>query len=156
MQYGKADYYNPIYLGNLVQMRTTTVSYKNKKMVKRDPEDMVTVYNTHEAIVSQELWDKCREMEASVSQGKKNEKRDYTPAFLVLYSVVTAAPRCTPVGITRGIQEKVRESITVKTSSAEVMPSLENVLFQSLHQDGHFEQDRFGGHSLQDDSCTDG
>ena len=63
---------NPTYLGHLVQMRTTTLSYKNKKTVKRDPEDMVWVHNTHEAIVSQELWDKCREMEASVSQGKKN------------------------------------------------------------------------------------
>ena len=63
---------NPIYLGHLVQMRTTNISYKNKKTVKRDPEDMVTVYNTHEAIATQELWDKCREMEASVSQGKKN------------------------------------------------------------------------------------
>ncbi len=58
---------NPIYLGHLVQMRTTNVSYKNKKLVKREPEDMVWVYNTHEAIVTQELWDKCREMEASVS-----------------------------------------------------------------------------------------
>lgn len=62
---------NPTYLGNLVQLRTTTVSYKCKKTVKRDPEDMVTVYNTHEAIVTQELWDKCREMEASVSQGTR-------------------------------------------------------------------------------------
>ena len=35
--------------------------------------DMVWVYNTHEAIVTQELWDRCREMEASVSQGKKNK-----------------------------------------------------------------------------------
>lgn len=65
---------NPIYLGHLVQMRTTTVSYKNKKTVKRDPEDMVTVYNTHESIVTQELWDKCREMEASVSQGRKTKR----------------------------------------------------------------------------------
>lgn len=65
---------NPIYLGHLVQMRITTVSYKNKKTVKRDSEDMVTVYNTHEAIVTQELWDKCREMEASVSQGKKTKR----------------------------------------------------------------------------------
>lgn len=63
---------NPTYLGHLVQMRTTTLSYKNKKSVKREPEDMVWVYNTHEPIVSQELWNKCREMEASVSQGKKN------------------------------------------------------------------------------------
>ncbi len=70
---------NPIYLGHLVQMRTTTVSYKNKKTVKRDPEDMVTVYNTHEAIVTQELWDKCREMEASVSQGKKTKRGTTLP-----------------------------------------------------------------------------
>lgn len=62
---------NPTYLGHLVQMRTTNLSYKNKIVVKRDPDEMVTVENTHEAIVSQELWDKCREMEATVSQGKK-------------------------------------------------------------------------------------
>jgi hypothetical protein len=41
---------NPIYLGNLVQLKTYTLSYKNKKQVKNEPEDMVTVYNTHEAI----------------------------------------------------------------------------------------------------------
>ncbi len=76
---------NPIYLGHLVQMRTTTVSYKNKKTVKRDPEDMVWVYNTHEAIVSQELWDKCREMEASVSQGKKNKTGQVLPLSGLCY-----------------------------------------------------------------------
>ena len=31
---------------------------------------MIVVKNTHEAIVSQELWDRVREMEQSVSQGK--------------------------------------------------------------------------------------
>lgn len=36
---------NSTYLGHLVQMRTTTVSYKNKKIIKRDPEDMIIVYN---------------------------------------------------------------------------------------------------------------
>ena len=46
---------NPIYLGNLVQLKTYTLSYKNRKQVKNDPEDMVTIYNTHEAIVTQEL-----------------------------------------------------------------------------------------------------
>lgn len=76
---------NPIYLGHLVQMRTTNISYKNKKTVKRDPEDMVWVYNTHEAIVSQELWDKCREMEASVSQGKKNRTGFVNPLSGLVY-----------------------------------------------------------------------
>lgn len=36
---------NPTYLGHLVQMRTTTVSYKNKKIIRRNPEDMIIVYN---------------------------------------------------------------------------------------------------------------
>ncbi len=76
---------NPIYLGHLVQMRTTNISYKNKKVVKRDPEDMVWVYNTHEAIVSQELWDKCREMEASVSQEKKNRTGFVNPLSGLVY-----------------------------------------------------------------------
>ncbi len=76
---------NPTYLGHLVQLRTTTVSYKNKKTVKRDPEDMVWVYNTHEAIVSQELWDKCREMEASVSQGKKTKTGQVVPLSGLCY-----------------------------------------------------------------------
>ena len=78
---------NPIYLGHLVQMRTTNISYKNKTTVKREPEDMVWVYNTHEAIVSQELWDKCREMEASVSQGKKNRDGVVQPLSGLCYCV---------------------------------------------------------------------
>lgn len=69
---------NLTYLGHLVQMRTTTVSYKNHKIIKNDPENMIVVKNTHEAIVSQELWDKVREIENSVSQGKK-QKSGITP-----------------------------------------------------------------------------
>ena len=64
---------NPTYLGHLVQMRTTTVSYKNHKHIKKDPSEWIIVENTHEPLVSQEIWDKCREVEASVSQGKKTK-----------------------------------------------------------------------------------
>lgn len=64
---------NPTYLGHLAQMRTTTVSYKNHKTVKKDPSEWIIIENTHEPIVSQEIWDKCREIESSVSQGKKTK-----------------------------------------------------------------------------------
>lgn len=64
---------NPTYRGHLVQMRTTTVSYKNHKNIRKDPSEWIIVENTHEPLVSQEMWDKCREMEASVSQGKKTK-----------------------------------------------------------------------------------
>ena len=65
--------HNPTYLGHLVQLRSTTVSYKNHKRINKSEEDMVIIKNTHEPLVSQELWDKVREMEASVSQGKKTK-----------------------------------------------------------------------------------
>ena len=64
--------HNYTYLGHLVQLRTRTVSYKNYKIIKNDEEDMIVVKNTHESIVSQELWDRVYEMEQSVSQGKRN------------------------------------------------------------------------------------
>ena len=76
---------NPIYLGHLVQQKTKKISYKNKTIVKNDPEDMVWVYGTHEPIVTQELWDKCREMEASVSQGKKNKTGYVNPLSGLVY-----------------------------------------------------------------------
>ena len=78
---------NPTYLGHLVQLRTTTVSYKNHKVIKRPEEDMVIVRNTHEPLVSQEIWDKCREMEASVSQGKKTKKGETMPLSGLMYCI---------------------------------------------------------------------
>ncbi len=64
---------NMVYLGHLPQLRTTSVSYKNHKKYRKDPSEWVIVYNTHEPIISQELWDKVRDREKSVAQGKKTK-----------------------------------------------------------------------------------
>ena len=68
---------NPTYLGHMVQQRDSTVSYKNHKRYVKDESEWITVYNTHEPIITQELWDKVREVEKSVAQGRKT-KRGYT------------------------------------------------------------------------------
>ena len=65
---------NQIYIGNLAQMRTTTVSYKNHKVIRKDESDWVIIEHNHEPIISQELWDKVREVDASVSTGKKTKE----------------------------------------------------------------------------------
>ena len=70
---------NPIYLGHLYLMKTTTVSYKNHKVINKSEEDMVIIKNSHEPLITQEIWDKCREVEASVSQGKKTKKGETMP-----------------------------------------------------------------------------
>lgn len=61
---------NPIYTGAVVNQKYTTVSYKNHKKYIRDKEDWVVVPNAIEPIISQELWDKVQEVNASCSHGK--------------------------------------------------------------------------------------
>jgi len=61
---------NRIYLGQLAQLRRTTVSHKNHKVVYKDESDWVIVENNHEPIITQELWDRVREVENPVSNGK--------------------------------------------------------------------------------------
>ena len=68
---------NPAYIGNLAQLRTTTVSYKNHKWQRRPKEDWIVIENAHEPIISKELWNKVKEVEASVSNGKPT-KRGFT------------------------------------------------------------------------------
>ena len=66
---------NPIYIGNLAQMKETTVSYKNHKIIRNDQSEWVIVENKHEPIISRELWDKVQEVNASVSRGRCTTER---------------------------------------------------------------------------------
>lgn len=43
---------NPIYIGTLVQGKTTSVSYRDKRRFQRDPSEMAVFENAHDAIVS--------------------------------------------------------------------------------------------------------
>lgn len=48
---------NRTYLGHTVGLRSTSLSYKNKKLIRRPEDEQITVENTHPALVTQELWD---------------------------------------------------------------------------------------------------
>ena len=62
---------NTVYIGHMPQLMSTSVSYKNHKRFKKDQSEWVVVHNTHPPIISQELWDRVREREKSVAQGRK-------------------------------------------------------------------------------------
>lgn len=47
---------NKVYLGHTVGLRSTSLSYKNKKLIRRPESEQVIVENTHPALVTQELW----------------------------------------------------------------------------------------------------
>lgn len=71
----KAILENPIYKGDLVQQRVTTVSYKNHKRIYRDESEFLVIPNTHEAIIERNVWDRVQALKKSVSRGRQ-QKRD--------------------------------------------------------------------------------
>ena len=48
---------NEVYLGHTVNLRYTTLSYKNKKRVERPENEQVRIENTHDAIIDKATWD---------------------------------------------------------------------------------------------------
>ena len=76
---------NPIYIGTLALMKTTTVSYKNHKRIRKDSSEWLMRENNHEPIISQELWDKVRERDRSVSRGRVTTERITSPLSGLCY-----------------------------------------------------------------------
>ena len=49
------------------------MSYKNHKRYRKDESEWQIVYNNHEPIISQELWDRVQERKKSVATGRKTK-----------------------------------------------------------------------------------
>ena len=56
---------NETYIGNSVHGIQTNISYKNKKKIRKPPEEWLRIENTHEAIVSKEVFERVQEQIAS-------------------------------------------------------------------------------------------
>ena len=53
----KAIIRNEVYIGNMVQGKTGTMSYKSRKLINKPEDEWIRVEGTHEAIVTREMWD---------------------------------------------------------------------------------------------------
>lgn len=53
---------NEVYIGNLVQGKKGTANYKDKKVKLRPENKRIMVENTHEPIVSTDVWKKVQKM----------------------------------------------------------------------------------------------
>ena len=63
---------NEIYIGNSIHNKQHSISYKNKKMIRNPKEEWVRVENTHEAIISPELFRQVQEQIASRHRSTKD------------------------------------------------------------------------------------
>ena len=72
-----------VYLGHLVQSKTSSISYKNKKKYQNPKEKWIRVENTHDAIVNNELWVKAQERK--VQKIRCNKTGVYNPLVNKLF-----------------------------------------------------------------------
>lgn len=95
------------YIGNTIHNKQTNISYKNKKRVRKPVEEWVRVENTHEAIVSKEVFEQVQEQIASRRRTMKNGTRQIFAGLVkcadcgwsMAYSLKTQSK--TPYGIYR-------------------------------------------------------
>ena len=79
---------NQQYIGNMVQGRNEIISYKVKKMIRKDEVDWYVVEDTHEAIVDKTLFDRAQEKRQLNTRNPKGEKKLY------LFSGFLRCPDC--------------------------------------------------------------
>ena len=65
---------NQIYIGNTVQGRQEKVSYKSSKQRQKPSSEWDIVENTHEAIISREVWDKAQKLRKEKLKSGKTGK----------------------------------------------------------------------------------
>ena len=78
---------NRVYTGCTVNLKTTTVSYKVHKMIRKPEEDWVIIPNTQEAIVDENTWLRVQEL-------RRNKRRVTATGRTSLFSGLVFCPDC--------------------------------------------------------------
>lgn len=79
-----------VYIGHMVQGKTGTQSYKSRKLIKKPEDEWIRVKNTHEPLISQEVWDTC------VSLDQKKVRK--SPTSDGIKSIFTGLVYCADCG----------------------------------------------------------
>ena len=81
-----------IYLGHTISLRYTTPSYKNKKKIERPESEWLRFENTHEPLITPEIWELVREVR---KHKRRPAKKIETPnLFSGLVTVLTVESPC--------------------------------------------------------------
>lgn len=63
------------YTGTMVQSKFASISYKSKKKRKLPPEEWIKIPNSHEAIISKELWETTQRLQKQRTRSVNNTKK---------------------------------------------------------------------------------
>lgn len=65
-----------VYLGHTINLRYTTLSYKNKKRIERPESEHLRFENTHEPLITKEIWDIVQDIREHKRRRTNMEEQD--------------------------------------------------------------------------------
>ena len=96
---------NEVYIGNTLQGKSITLNYKNKKQIGKDKEEWVRVENTHEAIISKEVFAIANTMlKRDLNNSRGKDKID-------IFTGMLFCKECESSLIRRTVKYKEREEV---------------------------------------------
>lgn len=73
---------NPVYIGTLIQGKTTSLSYRDRRRFKKDPSELIAFENAHEAIISETTFLIVQDLlKKDTCSGKNNYKVRFFSGF---------------------------------------------------------------------------
>ena len=76
---------NEAYIGNMVQHKSEVFSYKDRRMTAVPKEEWIRVENTHEPIISMDVWEQCRRMDRGTVHPRQNSMKETSLFSGLLY-----------------------------------------------------------------------
>lgn len=76
---------NEAYLGHTVQHKEERLSYKDHRTRAVSPDEWIRVENTHQPIITQELWDECRRVDSLNSRPRQSKMKEVSLFSGLLY-----------------------------------------------------------------------
>lgn len=70
-----------VYIGNLVQGKVGTLSYKSKKIIRKDEDEWIRVENTHEPLITEEEWNQICALEEKSYRPRKRKSDNKRSVF---------------------------------------------------------------------------
>lgn len=96
---------NEVYIGNTLQGKSVTLSYKNKKQIEKEKEEWIRAENTHEAIISKEVFTIANTMlKRDLNNSRGKDKID-------IFTGMLFCKECGSSLIRRTVKYKKREEI---------------------------------------------
>ena len=95
---------NEVYIGTMVQGKSATINYKNKKQIEKDKRNWVKVEHTHEGIISKEVFYIANRMLKRDLYNTKEKKID-------LFSGMLFCKDCSSPLIRRTVKYKEKEQV---------------------------------------------